>query len=65
MNANAKRNCSRYGISGLMENAQSMMSACFTGKLERAFPHLLNRRSGDPYQHLMSDLAGHVEEKKR
>ena len=37
--------------------------ALFYGEMERAFPHLLNRRGGDPYQALKSDLAGHIEEK--
>jgi len=37
----------------------------FYGEMERAFPHLLNRRNGDPYQSLQSDLKGHIEERKR
>jgi hypothetical protein len=37
----------------------------FYGEMERAFPHLLNRRHGDPYQNLHSDLKGHIEERKR
>ena len=32
----------------------------FYRELEMTFPHLLNRRGGDPYQNLESDLAGHV-----
>ena len=34
----------------------------FYGEMERAFPHLLNRRGGDPYRNLISDLEGHIEE---
>ena len=37
----------------------------FYGEMERAFPHLLNRRKGDPYQNLHSDLKGHIEERKK
>jgi hypothetical protein len=37
----------------------------FYGDMERAFPKLLNRRSGgDAYQNLISDLRGHIEEPK-
>jgi hypothetical protein len=37
----------------------------FYGEMERAFPQLLNRRGGDAYQNLKSDLQGHIEEPKR
>jgi hypothetical protein len=37
----------------------------FYGEMERAFPHLLNRRKGDPYQNLHSDLKGHIAERKK
>ncbi len=37
----------------------------FYGHMERTFPHLLNRRSGDPYQNLQSDLKDHIEERKK
>ena len=37
----------------------------FYGDMERAFPHLLDRRRGDAYQNLMSDLQGHIEEPNR
>jgi hypothetical protein len=37
----------------------------FYGEMERDFPRLLNRRHGDPYQNLHSDLKGHIEERKR
>jgi hypothetical protein len=37
----------------------------FYGELERLHPELLSRRGGDPYQTLKSDLAGHIEERKR
>jgi hypothetical protein len=36
----------------------------FYGDMERAFPHLLNRHGGDPYQKLKSELRGHIHEKK-
>jgi hypothetical protein len=36
----------------------------FYGDMERAFPHLLNRRGGDPYQSLKSELRGYIREKK-
>ena len=36
----------------------------FYGETERAFPNLLNRRRGDPYKNLQSDLTGHIEERK-
>lgn len=36
----------------------------FYGDMERAFPHLLNRRGGDPYQNLKSELRRHIHEKK-
>ena len=36
----------------------------FYGQMERAFPHLLKRTGGDPYQNLKSDLEGHIEEPK-
>lgn len=35
----------------------------FYGDMERAFPHLLNRRGGDPYQNLKGELRGHIHEK--
>ena len=34
-------------------------------QLERAHPELLKRRGGDPYQSLMSDLEGYIEQSKR
>jgi hypothetical protein len=37
----------------------------FYGEMERDFPRLLNRRHGDPYQNLHSDLKGHIEERKK
>ena len=37
----------------------------FYGEMERDFPHLLDRRKGDPYQNLHSDLKGHIEERKK
>jgi hypothetical protein len=33
----------------------------FYGDMERAFPYLLNRRGGDAYQSLLSELQGHIE----
>jgi hypothetical protein len=35
----------------------------FYGEMERAFPHLLNRRGGDAYRNLISELQGHIEER--
>jgi hypothetical protein len=37
----------------------------FYADMERAFPHLLDRRGGDPYQNLQIDLKGHIKERKR
>jgi hypothetical protein len=37
----------------------------FYGEMERAFPHLLDRRTGDPYQTLQRDLKGLIEDRKR
>jgi hypothetical protein len=37
----------------------------FYGDMERMFPELLNRRGGDTYQNLHSDLRGHIETPKR
>jgi hypothetical protein len=36
----------------------------FYGEMALAFPHLLNRYGGDPYQNLVADLKGHVDERK-
>jgi hypothetical protein len=37
----------------------------FYGWLEQYRPDLLNRKNGDPYQNLKSDLRGHIQEKRR
>lgn len=37
----------------------------FYGEMERSHPELLNRRGGDPYQNLLTDLADNIEELKR
>jgi hypothetical protein len=37
----------------------------FYADMERAFPHLLDRRKGDPYRNLQIDLKGHIKERKR
>lgn len=37
----------------------------FYGEMEREFPHLLNRQGGDPYQSLVCDLKGYVEDAGR
>lgn len=37
----------------------------FYGVLERLHPELLNRRGGDAYQNLISDLQGHIEPSDR
>jgi hypothetical protein len=37
----------------------------FYGEMERAFPQLLNRRSGgDAYQNLIAELRGHIDERR-
>jgi hypothetical protein len=36
----------------------------FYREMERRFPQLLDRRGGDPYQSLKSDLRRHIEQKK-
>ena len=37
----------------------------FYAEMERAFPRLLDRRKGDPYQNLQTDLKDQIEEKKK
>lgn len=37
----------------------------FYREMEGSFPHLLSRQSGDPYQSLMRDLKGYVEQYKK
>lgn len=37
----------------------------FYGEMERSHPKLLNRRGGDPYQNLQTDLADNIEGSKR
>jgi hypothetical protein len=53
------------GLTRAIWPAHPQLAAFFLTVVERAFPHLLNRRHGDPYQNLHSDLKGHIEERKR
>jgi hypothetical protein len=37
----------------------------FYAEMERRFPHLLNRRDGDPYRNLYRDLKDRIDERKK